>query len=159
MIRSSRHRTARANGAAPAALPGGARVFGGWGCGCLAFLMSLATPAVADEPFPVPSGQIVTLIEVLLDEGPGELWARFRFIAPAITRETGSISYDLAGPDMDHLCDELAMPYLSSHQIAPARVVISLMDRQVGFGDLDPNATQFFESYTPDGSRCIWEEF
>ena len=116
-------------------------------------------PLVADDSFPVPSGQAVTLTEVLLDEAPGELWARFRFIAPAITRETGSVSYDLAGPDMDHLCDELALPYLANHQIVPVRVVISLMDRPVDFGVQDPTATQFFETYRPEDARCVWEEF
>ncbi|NIZ60115.1 hypothetical protein DL239_03885 [Sedimentitalea sp. CY04] len=159
MIRSNRHRTARANGAAPAASAGGAHLFGGRSCGCLFTLILQTTPLAADEPFPVPSGQAVTLTEVLLDEAPGELWARFRFIAPAITHDSGSISYDQAGPDMDHLCDELAMPYLTYHQIAPARVVISLMDRPVEFGAQDPAATQFFETYRPDDTRCIWEEF
>jgi len=122
-------------------------------------MLVLATPLHADDPFPVPSGQNVTLTEVLLDEAPGELWARFRFVAPAITRDTGSVNYDLAGPDMDHLCDALALPYLASHSIAPARVVISLMDRPVTFGAQDPAATQFFETYRTQGARCIWEEF
>ncbi|PCJ09421.1 MAG: hypothetical protein COB16_04460 [Rhodobacteraceae bacterium] len=159
MIRISRHRTARAGGVAPAAPPGGARTFGGWGCGYLCALMLFIMPLSADEPFPVPSGQDVTLTEVLLDQGPGELWVRFRFVAPAISRKTGRISYDQAGPDMDHLCDALALPYLQTHAITPARVVISLMDRPVPFGSQDPAATQFFESYRPEGAHCIWEEF
>lgn len=99
------------------------------------------------------------MTEVLLDEDPGELWVRFRFIAPAITRGVGTVSYDQAGPDMDHLCDALALPYLETHSILPARVVISLMDRPVTFGAQDPTATQFFETYRPEGTRCIWEEF
>lgn len=159
MIRFSQDRTARASGVARAALTGGAHLFGGRGCGYLAAMLVLATPLHADDPFPVPSGQNVTLTEVLLDEAPGELWARFRFVAPAITRDTGSVNYDLAGPDMDHLCDALALPYLASHSIAPARVVISLMDRPVTFGAQDPAATQFFETYRTQGARCIWEEF
>ena len=121
--------------------------------------MLLATPLAAADPFPVPSGQNVTLTEVLLDEGPGELWVRFRFVAPDITRDSGSISYDQAAPDMDHLCDALALPYLVSNAITPARVVISLMDRPVSFGAQDPAATQFFETYRPEDARCIWEEF
>lgn len=121
--------------------------------------MLFIMPLSADEPFPVPSGQDVTLTEVLLDQGPGELWVRFRFVAPAISRKTGRISYDQAGPDMDHLCDALALPYLQTHAITPARVVISLMDRPVPFGSQDPAATQFFESYRPEGAHCIWEEF
>lgn len=159
MIRFNQDRTARTSGVAPAASTGGAQFIEGRGCGYLVAILILATPLHADDPFPVPSGQNVTLTEVLLDEAPGELWARFRFVAPEITRKTGSVSYDLAGPDMDHLCDALALPYLASHAIAPARVVISLMDRPVIFGAQDPAATQFFETYRPQGARCIWEEF
>ncbi|NRB17357.1 MAG: hypothetical protein HRU33_07215 [Rhodobacteraceae bacterium] len=159
MIRFSQDRTARASGVAPAAPAGGAQVIGGRGCGYLLGLLLCASPLLAESPFPVPSGQNVTLSEVLLDETPGELWVRFRFVAPAITRDSGSVDYDQAAPDMDHLCDALALPYLEIHAITPARVVISLMDRPVAFGAQDPAATQFFESYRPAGLRCIWEEF
>ena len=50
-----------------------------------------AVPAVAQE-MSVPSGQMVTLQEVLLDDAPGELWVRFRFLAPEITRDGGSVA-------------------------------------------------------------------
>lgn len=138
----------------------------GRGCGISVGLLSLIflTPALADSGQlsvspTVPSGQAITLHEVLLDDTPGALWARFRFVAPAIAREGGSVSYDLAGPDMDHLCADLALAYLKDEGLAPARVVISLADRPVVFGDADPDATQFFEIYRPEGGTCIWEEF
>lgn len=159
MICFSQDRTARAGGVAPAAPAGGAQVIGGRGCGYLLAVLLGATPALASEPFAVPSGQSVSLREVLLDQAPGELWVRFRFVAPAIARSSGSVDYDQAAPDMDHLCDALVLPYLETHAITPARVVISLMDRPVDFGTFDPAATQFFESYRPAGDRCIWEEF
>ncbi|MFT4961044.1 MAG: hypothetical protein ACI92Z_002130 [Paracoccaceae bacterium] len=107
----------------------------------------------------VPSGQLVTLTEVLIDEQPGEVWVRFRFIAPEISRQGGSVSYDIAAPDMDHLCEMLVLPYLQEYALTPARVVISLSDRDVPFGASAPEATQFFEAYMPKSSRCIWEEF
>lgn len=131
----------------------------GRGCGFAVLWLGLsAFPAFATE-VPVPSGQQVTLSEVLLDEAPGELWVRFRFIAPQIARDAGDVSYDLAGPDMDHLCDQLALPYLNHHQLQAARVVISLSDRAVEFGQKDADATQFFETYRPESGGCIWEEF
>ncbi|MFW8593507.1 DUF6497 family protein [Cribrihabitans neustonicus] len=105
----------------------------------------------------VPSGQVVTLSEVLLDDAPGEVWARFRFIAPAIAREGGSLGHEEAAPDMDHLCRALALPYLRANGLTAARVVISLADRALPFGSRDSAATQFFETYRPDGAECVWE--
>ncbi|WP_311199259.1 DUF6497 family protein [Leisingera aquaemixtae] len=107
----------------------------------------------------------MTLAEVLLDEAPGQpgqppqLWARFRFLAPQIARGTGTVNYDTAAPDMDHLCGSLALPYLAEHGMTAARVVISLSDRELPFGAQDPEATQFFEAYRPDGAACMWEAF
>ncbi|UWQ29995.1 hypothetical protein K3557_05465 [Leisingera sp. M523] len=164
MIRLSQIPTARALCAAPAAPAGGAWETGGRGCGYLA-VISLALSvlsASAAEPVAVPSGQPVTLAEVLLDEAPGqagETWARFRFLAPEIARETGSVSYEAAAPDMDHLCETLAVPYLAGHGLTAARVVISLSDRMVPFGAQDPAATQFFEAYRPVAAGCMWEAF
>ncbi len=103
----------------------------------------------------VPSGQEITLSEVLLDEAPGELWARFRFVAPAI-RAGGQ--GESAG-DIDHLCTALARPYLSHHGLAPARVVISLASREVPFGSSAGDVTQFFETYRLEGETCVWEGF
>lgn len=121
-------------------------------------LLALAFPALA-EPLAVPSGQTVTLAEVLSDENPGALWVRFRFLAPEIARENGKVAPDEAAADMDWLCTNLVLPYLIRHGLSPARVVISLSDRAVPFGVADPTATQFFESYRPVDGRCIWEEF
>lgn len=122
---------------------------------------SLLTTPLWAQPVPVevPSGQGVTLNEVLLDEAPGELWVRFRFVAPGITRDGGGVDHDMAAMDMDHLCNAVALPYLQAHTIEPARVVISMSDRPVEFGVQNPDATQFFEAYRQDGTHCILEEF
>ena len=119
---------------------------------------ALAGP-VAAQQMQVPSGQPVTLNEVLIDERPGEIWVRFRFIAPDIARDGGAINYDIAAPDMDHLCETMALAYLQQYELTPTRVVISLSDRVVPFGTPTPEATQFFEAYRPETTRCIWEEF
>lgn len=106
---------------------------------------------------PVPSGQPVTLDDVLLDYNPGELWLRFRFIAPKIGEAVGRIGYDVAAVDMAHLCQTLVVPYVEHHELEPARVVVSLSDQPVEFGSVSPDATQYFEAYRLEQSACIWE--
>ncbi|WP_254868678.1 DUF6497 family protein [Phaeobacter sp. HF9A] len=116
-----------------------------------------AQPPSPDAPMiPVPSGQPVTLSEVLLDEAPGALWARFRFVAPQIAGQTEQGD---SAEDIDYLCARLALPYVAHHQISPARVVISLADRAVPFGTSAPEATQFFETYRIADDTCVWEGF
>jgi hypothetical protein len=107
----------------------------------------------------VPSGQPLTLAEILTDENPGEMWLRFRFVAPQIARDGGTIAHDAAAADLDWLCNNLVLPYLESHGLQPARVIVSMTDRPVRFGVSDPAATQYFETYRPDSGRCIWEAF
>ncbi|WP_254437221.1 DUF6497 family protein [Ruegeria arenilitoris] len=124
----------------------------------LAFL-AWTSPAIAqpENLLPVPSGQPVHLSDVLLDNNPGELWVRFRFIAPKIGSDVGRIGYDVASVDMEHLCQTLAVAYVAKYELDPARVVISLSDRPLEFGRSSPDATQFFEAYRLEQSQCIWE--
>ncbi len=127
------------------------------GCAGVFTLLVGVGSALASNLLPVPSGQPVELSDVLLDTNPGELWVRFRFIAPKIGSTAGRITYDVAVVDMEHLCETLAVPYVAQHELQPARIVISFSDRPVAFGTSEPDATQFFEAYRLDQSRCIWE--
>ncbi|WP_245626841.1 DUF6497 family protein [Aestuariivita boseongensis] len=129
------------------------------GRGCVLGLILSISPAFATEAIIAPSGQTVTLSEILLDENPGELWVRFRFLAPQITPGPDAIAPDTAIADMQVLCDDLAAPYLVDNAIAPARIVMSFSDREVPFGQPDPDATQFFELFSLQDGACIWEEF
>ncbi len=159
MICSTRHRIARPDSAAHAAPDGGARRARGRGCGYVLAVLAVCTATTGNSQslLPVPSGQPVELRDVLLDNNPGELWVRFRFVAPKIGATAGRIGYDVATVDMEHLCQTLAIPYVAKHELEPARVVISLSDRPVEFGLSEPDATQFFEAYRLEQSRCIWE--
>lgn len=127
--------------------------------GLAAALGLAALPSAAQQEVAVPSGQPVELSEVLVDNSPGETWVRFRFLAPRIARDGGDVTYDVATQDMEHICRSLVLPYLKTYELSPARVVISLSDRDVPFGSSDPQATQFFEAYRPEEANCIWEEF
>jgi hypothetical protein len=121
--------------------------------------MLSAAPAASQNDYAVPSGQVVTLREILIDEETGAPWLRFRFLAPAIAREGGTVAPVAAADDMDHLCREIAAPYVEAQGLAPERIVISLSDRDLAFGETNPDATQFFDVFRLEDGLCIWEEF
>lgn len=116
----------------------------------------LAFPLAAAE---VPSGQDVTLHEVLIDEQEGVTWLRFRFLAPQIVGGEGQIPYEVAGQDMLHLCEVVALPYMDEYRLSGDKVVISFMDQITEFGQSDPDVTQYFESFRPENGVCMWDEF
>ena len=113
-----------------------------------------------DAPIAVPSGQLVTLLDVITyAPGPSGLAVRFRFVAPAIARDTGNIDNETALDDMYELCQSYALPRVLGNTPMPDQIIISLSDRPVDFGVPTPEATQFFEAYTIEDQTCIWEGF
>jgi hypothetical protein len=58
---------------------------------------------------------------------------------------------------MRYLCETFALDRIEGGM--PAQIFISISDRPVVFGEKDPDATQVFEAYRPEGGTCIWEEF
>ena len=114
-----------------------------------------------DVPIPVPSGQKVTLLETIWNErGPGGLAIRFRFLAPAISKETGTITSDQAEADMMALCRDYALTRIGDATgPTPGQIIISLSDRPVPFGESHPEATQFFNSYDLTDGDCVWSLF
>jgi hypothetical protein len=126
----------------------------------LALGLAAGQAGAEDAPIPVPSGQEVRLIDVVHDaHGPEGLTVRFRFLAPAIARDGGTVPPDKALADMLALCDGYALPRIPATGPMPAQIVISLSDRPVAFGAADPDATQYFEAYSIGTGRCVWEEF
>lgn len=119
-------------------------------------LCLLATPLAASD---VPSGQPVTLHEVLVDAQPDETYLRFRFVAPLISEGADKVSFEVAGNDMMHLCQTLALPYMVEYALEGDRIVISLMDRVTEFAVPDPQATQYFEQFRAENGICIWDDF
>jgi hypothetical protein len=111
----------------------------------------------AGEAVPVPSGQAVSLLDVVLDADA--MAARFRFVAPAIAKDGGSVDFETASADMAHLCQAFALPRLVETGANAAQIIISFSDRPVPFGQAAPEATQFFEAYRIEGDACIWEAF
>lgn len=119
----------------------------------IALCVILAVPVAAQT---VPSGQPVTLQEVLIDAVGTESWLRFRYIAPEITRDA-SADPEITFTDMTHLCEAEALPYIADFDLSGDVIVISLADRATEFGIADPEATQFFEAFRVQDDACIWE--
>ncbi|EEW25137.1 DUF6497 family protein [Rhodobacter ferrooxidans] len=112
------------------------------------------------QPIAVPSGQLVTLQDVILNApGTAGTTLRFRFLAPQIARNGGSIPPGTATEDMRVLCESFALPWLADLGPLPEQIVISLSDTAVPFGETAPEATQFFEAFSLRDGVCIWEAF
>ena len=140
-----------------AAPEGGARTPGWeWVRGCVLCLSLAATAATAQD---LPSGQTVTLDEVLIDQVGAEAWMRFRFLAPAIAGGPDGLGYAAVEGDFAVLCEDVARPYLAEFALDADVVVISMMDRAVPFGVADAEATQFFETFRVADGACAWQAF
>lgn len=113
-----------------------------------------------DESITVPSGQEVRFLDVIQAEpGPAGLTVRFRFVAPAIAREGGSVGAEVAQADMEALCNDYALPRISALGPVPQQIIIVLSDREVPFGEPIPEATQYFEAYSFADGACFLEPF
>ena len=113
--------------------------------------------AGAAQEISLPSGLTVILHDVIMDAAPEV--ARFRFLAPAINPEAEALSYDAVADDFQVLCDSYALPALVEAGQSVVEIVITLMDRPVTFGEISPEATQFFEPFSVASGTCIWEQF
>ena len=126
----------------------------------LIWMAMMGAAEAGAETLVLPSGQEVTLLEVIGNTpGSDGLALRYRFLAPAIARDGGTVDAETAAADMDWLCQDYALPKLPATGPRPAEIIISMADRDVPFGESDPEATQFFNAYSLDGANCLWEPF
>ncbi|WP_289069386.1 DUF6497 family protein [uncultured Aliiroseovarius sp.] len=150
---------------------GGYQGFGGLtGAAGLAATLAFNAPSAAcaantlveeGASITVPSGQEITVLDMIEDdEGTFGPTVRFRFLAPRIARDKGDVAFMQAEDDMAALCQDYALPLLTTMGAdLPTQIIIVLSDRVVEFGVADPEATQFFEAYRPEDGHCIWEGF
>lgn len=108
----------------------------------------------------VPSGQAVTLQDVIVDAPKADAATyRFRYLAPAIARDGGTMTFATSIDDMQHLCDTYALQHLATPLPAKVQVVISFADQAVPFGEANPDATQFFVGFTVTAGACVMDPF
>jgi len=102
--------------------------------GKIAALMLIGTAASAQD-VTVPSGHAMSLFDVILEE-PTQT-ARFRFLVPAIAADEGLAANGWSAKD----------------------IVISMSSRELEFGTLTAEITQFFQPFRVQDDTCIWEDF
>ena len=108
----------------------------------------------------VPSGQGVSLHELIVDApSPNTVIYRFRYLAPAIAREGGTMDFEASIADMQHLCEVHAVTQMAEPAAAKVQVIISFADMPVPFGETNPEVTQFFVAFTYKDGLCILEPF
>ena len=112
------------------------------------------SPVIAQDLIALPSGLDVRVHEVIFEENPDI--ARFRFVAPGLGAE-GKGYAEVQG-DFPWLCQEMILPALTETQKA-GDIVISLSDREIVFGQITPDATQYFELFRIADGACISEDF
>ena len=123
----------------------------GW-CGlCVA-----ASSVSAQPPLVVPSGQVLTLYETLIEEQNGEPVLVLRYLAPEISRTASVLTYDQVAADLDHLC---ATDGIAAARRENQHIIVTLMDQPLPRGQTNPDITQFFGAYRRAGQSCIWEPF
>ncbi len=127
-------------------------------CGGALFWASAATAVGQEEALTaVPSGLQLEPLEQFIEPQPdGTAWARFRFVAPGLAQGVG---YDRVEPDFAHLCAEYALPLLRAAGETVSQVVISMSSQPLEFGASAPEIVQYFEAFSIEDDRCIWEAF
>lgn len=113
-----------------------------------------------DDVIAVPSGQKVTLLDVITDiQGPDGMAVRFRFLAPGIARDGGQVNAETAALDMDFLCGSYALLRIADTGPQPAQIIISMSDIALPFGEARPDATQYFNAYSIEDGSCVWDVY
>lgn len=117
----------------------------------LAIIASLLAQSAAAQEFAVPSGRVLTLFDVIMEDDMG----RFRFVLPDIA---SGVSFEDIADDLDYVCGQVALPALTQAESDVTQLVISVSAAKVPFGAAT-QIVQYFQPYHIDGNACVWEEF
>ena len=99
----------------------------------------------------------MTLFDVILEDAPAT--ARFRFLTPSIGGADGAASFSDVAGDMQYLCDRIAIPALSRNGWTSGDIVISFSAQAIEFGAFAPEVRQYFQPFSIQDAKCLWEEF
>lgn len=78
---------------------------------------------------------------------------------PVLPAAPDVLAQDPVHDDIVWLCENWALPRIAAPAPRPSQIIISLSDRELPFGGLDPEAVQLFEAFRlpPDRDVCEWE--
>lgn len=145
-----------------AALVGGARPRWGQSCALICALVFSASAGASEiaidvtQDLSVPSGQVVRGFDVVSQEDQPET-LRFRYLAPEIG--PSGLGYHQISDDFLTLCQDHALPMVAESGYKAGQIVITLMQQPVEFGVMTPDIPQYFERFSIQDNRCIWEAF
>ena len=117
----------------------------------LAIIASLLASPVAAQDIAVPSGHVLTLFDVIIEEN----LARFRFVLPAVAN---GVAFEDIVDDIDYVCAAVALPALTQARSDVSQLVISVSAAKTPFGEAS-EIVQYFQPFHREGDACIWEEF
>lgn len=147
------------------AAPAGGALKRGRGCPIFAvsavcvMMIALSVPTKAEPLAQVEtrSGLQAQFIETVQDKSSYGLTLHFRFVVPQIA--VAEVAFEQVSLDMEELCTGFALPRLPVIGPQPRQIVISLSSAETPFGVANPDVTQFFEAFSVQDGRCIWEVF
>jgi len=119
-------------------------------------LLSLLFSLPAQAEIVVPSGRAMEVYSFEVVEQPQD---RNLLFVGVLADPLDPQSYDAAAQDMDALCKDLALPEAIVQErqgILINEVSIRLADRPLGYGETDPDATQFMGFYEIVSGECEW---
>jgi len=64
----------------------------------------------------------------------------------------------MCADDMQFLCDAFALPRMAEQGWAQGDIVVSFSSQKLPFGEIAPDVTQFFQPFSIQDGRCMWEE-
>lgn len=118
----------------------------------LALIALLPLQAMADAPLQPPGAPELGL--ELYDIRIEPELVRFRF-----SHDGGDRSFDTLEPALHWLCETVAARVLMTAHLPQTKVVVSISDQKLPFGESAPDAEQFFEAFSVDRFECTWEYY
>jgi hypothetical protein len=114
-------------------------------------------PASAD--LVVPSGQQVSVLDVLVEDQGGQPTLVIRLLTPDIARGGAALNYDAVEADFDAICGAVGLPVRALAGSTASHIIVVMMDRMLPRGTPDPEATQYISEFRVEDGRCMLEFF
>ncbi len=105
----------------------------------------------------LPSGQRLVLWEIRWERVPGT--EDIQIVLRALAPELNTVRFETAVADMVYVCENYAVPLAQKEYSFASQAVINLSDRPVARGQIDAQATQYFEVFRIENATCVSENF
>jgi hypothetical protein len=125
----------------------------------VALLASLVWAVPASADLVVPSGQQVSVLDILVEDQGGQPTLVIRLLTPDIARGGAALNYDAVEADFDAICGAVGLPVRALAGSTASHIIVVMMDRMLPRGTPDPEATQYISEFRVEDGRCMLEFF